>query len=401
MRLKLTLNKSEYYYPVTHVSNNVVYVNPHFKNVFQGLRKDSSSSLALFLDSSKLIDDSKILQHNEKYLDSIKNKSVAFSTYGLTPGKNAIISTNHTRSSIVFKTAFRLSDYSSKHPYPDFVQDVELKGCGYHRAFILNSFLSPKKLLVYGKESGIQNLKNANEDLRWTEYLASKGVRVVPHIAHLKLNELIFEGKQYSIFQAKFKQLIPTNVTPVLIVRGFGTRNRLQDLSNVLTDSPAIHVDLNMINQTLDVIKKEYSLKRRLSVQDYSLWFVENLAKQIKILNLLGFKHFSLTKHQVTLDCRLLDFAGSEMRSDLPEASLVALQKSQYKKGYSLVNDFSLSIGKILYRKLLDNPKSEIDRDFLLKGKKKILNFQNRLLNLYTSKYELTELPKELNRELN
>ncbi len=303
------------------ISNTVTYVNPHFKSIFKDLKVGQSLNARLLLDSKVFIP----LSHH-------------FSNNPQIEGFNLVANGIHTRAAIALKKPINLSKYSSNHPYPDYVEDFELKGVG-NNSHALQSLMYPIPLVAMTNR-GFQDASNAVDDLHWTEYLASKGVRVVPHIAHIRLNEIYYNGRKYSLDQARESKIISTKFEPVVIFRGFGVRDRIQDLTTFKNKT-------ELVDRAIKSVSKEFKLKKKMSYRKYSIWFAKTLGKQIKLMNNIGFHHYTLHPHQVTLDCRILDFAGSSLSSVLP----VHLSNPYYQKliGSELLTDFSDEMVKIMF----------------------------------------------------
>lgn len=304
LTMKLNFKKTHLYYPISKVSNVVSYVNPFFNGMLKGLTKGEPSKLGFSLDSSKVD-----------------------STYDLklVPGSNILINNKHTRSGVFAKAFLRPSDYAKRpHPYPDFIRDLELKGCGFNPDFF-NTKIT---------DFGFQDRQNAIDDSNVTDYLAHHGLRVVPHIAHIRLNEIIINGEKYSIEEAKEKELISKGIEPILIVRGFGTRNRVEDLLKAYDNE-------KLINDAIDVLSIETGNSKKLTQNEYAEWFAKNLGRQIGLMDKLKFLHYALSSHQVTLDGRIVDFAGSQYIKK--DASLEE-QIAQYASGLEVLKVFSNSI---------------------------------------------------------
>ena len=189
-------------------------------------------------------------------------------------------------------------------------RDIDIKGIGY--IISLSRFFPTKmkvgRIEIYGYEGlGLEDLEDAEKDRDWSEKFVHAGIRSTRVIAIIKPHEIIdSEGNAISIDEAKKRGLIPKEYEPVLTVRAFGVKTRVNEQMGpskkfFFLDDARRFVAFEL-NKNID----EFSFK------DYMEWFAETLGKNIGLMHSNGWAHGVLwtgysNPSNVTLDCRIVD----------------------------------------------------------------------------------------------
>lgn len=87
-----------------------------------------------------------------------------------------------------------------------------------------------------------------------------------------------------------------TKGIPTISLRVFPTKARIGDAARP-----------ELIKGVIEIVSNELRLSS-FSRHDYATWFVRTLGSQVGRLHKLGYAHGYLTHHNITLDCRLVDF---------------------------------------------------------------------------------------------
>lgn len=184
-------------------------------------------------------------------------------------------------------------------------QDLDLKGTGH--AITIEGGLEVGSISSYNDPP---NLKDLEKDRDWAELLHKEGLRVVRHIAHIKLKEIIYEGRKITIEQAKKISNIKANAEPAIAVRAFGVRTRTYQLLK----TPDAEKE-EMLEDARKHVAKELGINpQRFTKRNYLNWFAKTIGKNLGKLHALGYRHDNLYPN-VTLDARLVDFATIDRRS--------------------------------------------------------------------------------------
>lgn len=103
-------------------------------------------------------------------------------------------------------------------------------------------------------------------------------------------------GERISIKEAKQKGYLRRTDKPVVQMRAFGTRARIQDVNH------------RNLEDARGLVARELSVETEaFSPQAYLEWFAETLGQQLAILHNAGYGHQYLSGHNITLDCRIVD----------------------------------------------------------------------------------------------
>src|SRR3989344_5567464 len=271
--------------PVAEIKNSVSWVNPAFKEVPFKLAEGQPAKLGLFFTTG----------------NSEKKLSIApeYRT-----GRSGMI------DPVIFRdTEGRL------------YRDVDLKGIGaFRRDEPTNEhrddtfMVVPPEILQDDQyqnaantyELGIVGLGYAINDRDRAEELLKNGIRTYRIVAFIDLEEIIDkDGNKVSIEEAKNRKLMRKNTKPVIEVRAFTTRERIDYLSTQRAKEDRIQLALEdarmLVAQELGVNPSEFL------ISDYTKWFAETLGKQLAQLEKLGLYHGYLHSQNITLDCKIID----------------------------------------------------------------------------------------------
>lgn len=197
---------------------------------------------------------------------------------------------------------------------------------------------NPKKMTW-----GILDWGHAEKDRDLSEYFAKRELRTHRTLAIIRLDEILDEKSHaISIPEARKKGYVKKDEEPVIAVRAFGTKARISEAGDkqLLEDAQA------MVAQELGRKPNEFSEK------EYVEWFAETLGKQIARLHRLGYYHRYLTTHNITLDCRIVDFDSARKHPRRDDLRIQGLKK-----------DLEAILDTLEY--LSDRIKDQINRHFL------------------------------------
>lgn len=269
------VNTQENLVILSQVNNEVLEVNP---NVFMPLRleKGKSSPLGVFAE------------------EMLRNKPDS-------PLEGKVIGEflpAHNRSMLIGKVFFR--DIEGR-----LYRDIDIKGSGW----VMNYGVSnPPRVFTPGKSrftegtvvgssphGGLLDRDVAFHDYLTAEELLKIGVRTYRGLAIIELKELIANGSKRAVQDLKKKGLIDEDFNPVIEVRAFGTKIRIEDRTPQLLEDAK-----NLVSRELGINFP--------SDEDYFRWFAEELGKSVGLLHKNGLSHnFLGTGHNITLDCRIVD----------------------------------------------------------------------------------------------
>lgn len=224
----------------------------------------------------------------------------------------------HGRSALLGRVVF--SD-NKGHIY----RDIDLKGIGLLFKPDLTS--SPVAIVsnpgkTHSLEEGRYGLlekETAIYDYDKCEDFLEAGIRTVRTIAIIGLEELIVNRRRTSLADAIKRGVIDQNFHPVIQVRAYGTRARIEDLF----DSDlhpfewvgASISDIIKYSKTSDLLledaKKLVTIelgKETITDDEYLKWFAETLGRNVGLIHKNGWLHGYLISHNITLDCRIADF---------------------------------------------------------------------------------------------
>ncbi len=272
--------------PTLEVENTVLWVNPELQLPFK-LEVGQPTELGIFLTPQS---------------EMSKDRS-----------RRVEVSLHHKRSGFLGRVIF--SEKKKDGVRPELYRDIDVKGLGYlnKRKILPKSrvgVVPVKQLKHYGKvvTLGIMNLEDAQKDAFMAELLHKQGVRTHRAIAIISLDEIIdAEGKKIKIEEAKKLGILLKSDKPVLEIRAFGTKTRLEDVFSDHTTPEMRELFLEdarvLVAQELGKNPEEFS---RL---EYFKWLAGEVGRNIGLLRKNRWKHSYLIEgHNITLDGRLVDF---------------------------------------------------------------------------------------------
>ena len=175
-------------------------------------------------------------------------------------------------------------------------RDVDLKGIGmvggwgvgtpgYHRE---------------GGRTGLLDEDSAFYEWQVSETLLSAGVRTPRVLAIIGLEELVVDGKKWGLVKATESDVLDPDFKPVILVRAFGTRARVED--------PYAYRQLGkiLVSDAKKMVEQETG--EEMTLEGFFEWFGKTFGRNVAILHNMGLYHGYLTPHNITLDCRLVDF---------------------------------------------------------------------------------------------
>jgi len=256
--------------PAVEVANKVIWRDPDVKAPFN-LHVGRRAKLGLFLTPSRRKDESTHLLGVE-YI--------------------------HQRSPLVGKIIFRDRE-------GNLWRDVDVKGAG----FIAESGRGLRVQKVSGGSPtgswGIANRGYAERDIEMSDNLRALGVRTYRPFALIKLYEIVdSEGKKITIEEAKRRSIIGSDEEPVLELRAFVTRDRVEQA----VPQGWIAHRVGAVEDARLLVAQELGIKEQdFSPENYMEWFAKTLGENVARMHNGGYTHTYLTTHNITLDCRIVD----------------------------------------------------------------------------------------------
>ncbi|MBU6500307.1 MAG: hypothetical protein KGJ89_00550 [Patescibacteria group bacterium] len=253
--------------PAVEVKNVVEWVNPHLQLPFD-LREGKPSKLGMFLTQEDYPED----------------------------GYELEVHRQHKRSGIIGHVIF-------KDDEGRLYRDVDVKGIGYAFNDYYNPRLAVRPPVPHerNKEStwGILDEGYARSDIDMSEKFLKAGIRTHRDIALIKLNEIIGSGgRRMGIKEAKEAGNLRSEDEPVVLVRAFGTRMRLEDAYD----------KRELIEDARLLVAQELGLDpKKFNTTDYLIWLTKTTAQNIARMHKHGWLHGYLSDHNITLDGRIVD----------------------------------------------------------------------------------------------
>lgn len=264
----------------SQVDNQVLLVNPNFQFLPFNLKQGEQNPLGVFATTTL----------SQKPTDARQNGLVL-----------EIWPDHHTRSALWGRMVFR--DNQGQH-----YRDVDLKGIGnLHPLAISQQGGRYVGNLNNGgglELPGLVWLGRAVDDYYFSEEFTQLGIRCHRVLAIIKLHQIIADTKVYSIEEAVQKKLLYDGFEPVVEVRAFGTKARIRDLDTNGVSSRLSHPKV-LFGDALGLVCQE--LNQDLSLEEYLRWFARCLGQNIGLMHKNGWAHCSLTPHNISLDCRIVD----------------------------------------------------------------------------------------------
>lgn len=210
---------------------------------------------------------------------------------------------------------------------------------------------------------GILDLESARASRDKEEEFLRAGIRTSRSIAFIKPEEIVDkEGQKISVDEAKKQGMIPEEMNPVLLVRAFGTRARVSDLRDKVSDLQ----DSALLRDAKRLVAQEFGFdEKSFSDDDYFEWFAKTLGENVGRMHREGFVHNYLTGHNVTADCRIVDLDSVQ---SVKEGSII---------------DYRSDIDRVLSYAIHDLALVEVQ-----KSKKNNITLRVRLEKIFEAAYE-------------
>lgn len=265
--------------PTVEVDNEVLWVNKDFEDPEKGgmpfnLKEGESTKLGVFLTPK--------LKKNEKALDLRVRES-------------------HGRSALLGKAVF--CDKQGR-----LYRDIDLKGIGHissERKGLKRKKMKVGEVRARGSSDiaeGILDLKYAVTARDKSEKFLEAGIRTERYLGFIKLKEIIDKtGKKISIDEAKKRNTLYEKQEPVVGLRAFGTKSRIEDANKKTLEDAR-----KLVAQESGVDEKDFSWER------YLKWFIEAAGDNLGVMHQIECQHGYLTRHNITLDCRIVDLDSVE-----------------------------------------------------------------------------------------
>lgn len=281
--------------PAVEVDNEVEWVNPDFEKLPFSLKEGEPTKLGVFLTPKP--------KEEEQTVD-LK------------------VSREHGRSALLGRAIFQ---DKQRHLY----RDLELKGIGTISGSLKAGTISSRR---EGTTWGILYLDNTLRAKEVAEEFLKAGIRAERYIAIIRLNEIVDEkGKKISIEEARKREMINLNQEPVIGLRAFGTKFRIEDAKKKEILEDARH----LVAQELGIKEKDFSW------EEYLKWFIKTAGENLGLMHKNKWFHNYLSPHNITLDCRIVDL--DSVKSFQKEKDKEEKMEHDYKSLEStLLNPFGL-----------------------------------------------------------
>ena len=252
--------------PAEIVSNRVLYVNQDFPELPFQIQENESSKLGLL-----------IMKTGEEKAPQLEVGEI------------------HSRSALYGKVLFK-DKQNRKY------RDLDLKGVRCIRRDYFNTgrryrvYIKPK--LEAGYTEGILTLEDAEHDMEISERFLDKGIRTHRVIAIIKLEEILDnKGVKIPIAEAKQRGLLLEDDEPVIAVRAYGTKKRIEE------------ADPGAIKDARELVAAEENLKlQEFGNKEYFNWLLKTIAEQVALIHKNGWYYEGPSPHNITLDGRFTDF---------------------------------------------------------------------------------------------
>ncbi len=288
--------------PAVEVKNRVLWVNPNFPE------------LPLDLPTNKELEEA-----GDKG-EEISSKLGVFLTPLKQGDRSLEVLPEHGRSGGLGRVIFR--DRQGKY-----YRDLDAKGIGYsdyQRGLETVGGIQVEGVKTKGgpESYGLLNLADAYKDMETSEEFLAKGIRAHRVIAIISLREIVDkEGNRVSIEDAKKRGILSENSKPVVEIRAYGTKHRIQSAS-----PETINDARTLVAQELGKDPKKFNNK------EYFFWMAETIAKQVALMHKNGFFHGYLTRHNITLDGRITDFDSVVWLHELKQRGIDINERMDFDK---------------------------------------------------------------------
>ena len=273
--LEKALEEEEKFALFEKVKNEVIWVNPEIKLPFK-IKEQEENPLGVFLKLQR--------EGNASYkkLETI-------------PGE--------CRTALLGRVIF-------KDKNNNYFRDIDLKGIG--------DVCAPSLIgqpFAWFSYHGFLSREDAEKEKTISEELTKAKIRVPRVLAIIKLKEAIFKNKKISIEELLKETPVPENFQPVVMVRSFRTKAKVE---NLFSHSISERIKNLLLEDAKEIVRQETG-KKELSNKDYLMWFSQTLGENLGRLHKMGYCHFNLHHQNLTLACELVDFDTVEKFTQLKE----------------------------------------------------------------------------------
>lgn len=279
----------------SRVKNTVLEVNPNVNLPFN-LEKGKPSPLGLFAEAAF----------------EVQPKRLPRGKYALEvwPGV-------HRRSAILGRIIF--NDTGGR-----IYRDIDLKGIGVVEPSewtgVVPNLRRKVMITTPGEKRGLRGRQGLlDRDTAYFDYQKSEeflkaGIRTYRILAIIELKEITANQRKLSVLEAIKEGIINESFHPVVEVRAFGTKARIDDLSS------HFHQDIKerklLINDAIKLVSQELGYKDLISTEEYLGWFVKTLGFNVGLMHKNGWFHEYLSSHNISLDCRIADLDSVSQLTD-------------------------------------------------------------------------------------
>lgn len=201
-------------------------------------------------------------------------------------------------------------------------RDVDLKGTGMFQKmpdekYVVGEVRKRQDNNPY-RAKGLTDYAKALNSIDRTEQFLKLEIRTNRIIAILDLEEIIDkDGNKISIEKAKEAGVVPEAMHPVIMVRAFNTKERIDYTTHISNENQKNRAVLAINDARMLVAEELHQNPSDFSLGNYLEWFAKTLGEQIAKLRKLGFYHSNLHPQNITLDCRIADLEGVDTVEDI------------------------------------------------------------------------------------
>lgn len=394
--LKEPYEKTGLWLEALKVNNEIIWVNPQIKrgNLPFNFKEGAKTNIAAL-----------IINIPSHFRNRIPRKA-RLSLLAFSPP--------HQRSAILGHVIF---EDSKGRVY----RDIDLKGVGYilqalkGRTVIIGNIEIERRRATEPRALGIAYKSFVLTDIEYARRLASLGVRTHLPLAIIELKELPDPdnpGRKISIEEAVKRKMIHEGEIPVIEVRAYSVKSRVQDLEIISADFSSRIVDTiieglfeiyqkDIIENLVNIFEKE---RKRISTignfssvqkrEAYLWWFTKEFAENLAIIHGNNLIHGFISGHNITLDAGITDLDsmfGRRPKSDNDESlyieeiesALFVLFHLIRSLGYLFIKESSITNNKFeknfwdeakkLFIKTYENNCGDLVSAILNKNKERIL----------------------------
>src|SRR3989344_4365461 len=151
-----------------------------------------------------------------------------------------------------------------------------------------------------GGRTGVLDEGSAFSAWQASENVLSAGIRTPRVLAIIGLEQLVVDGKKWGLVKAIERDIIDSDFKPVILVRAFVTRARVGDPYHYP------HLGKLLLSDAKKMVEQETG--EEMTLEGFFEWFGKTFGGNVAAMHNMGLYHSYLTPHNITLDCRLVDF---------------------------------------------------------------------------------------------